>query len=323
MENILSHLNQFQQNAFFAIKHHAEKLLDYSHRFKYFTLHGRAHIDSMIAMADMLVDLGISLSGDETYLLLLAICIHDLGMVVPLQDKSCQELFGGQLQGSDPTLIETFIRDNHHDLIASYVSKHFDFLTSLGVKPADCGLIKEIARSHRRVSLSEQMGLPRKLGALLRIIDELDIGPERAPIEILRNNLEEMDGTSCWHWFKHNIVDPWRVGHNIQLMRSGRAKIIRFELIVRPPNAQSIPYWLNQVKRPILRVLDDERASGAISQYWGVTIAIVPSNELSKANPLGSEWEKIEKKALSHGRKVILLIDDEPEFVDMMKMNIQ
>ena len=34
-------------------------------------------------------------------------------------------------------------------------------------------------------------------------------------------------------------------------------------------------------------------------------------NELSKANPLGSEWEKIEKKALSHGRKVILLIDDE------------
>lgn len=294
-----------------AVKHHAEQLLDHSPKFRYFTLHGKAHIESMLRTADLFLNLGISLCENEAYLLCLAICIHDLGMVVPLNQASYTEIFQGRPQIADPALIELFIRDVHHELVDSYVAEHFDFLTSLGLTPPECGLLKEIARSHRRISLSELTGYARNLGGLLRIIDEFDIGPARAPAEVLRNTYKDMDATSCWHWFKHNIVDTWSLGHNIQLITEKTAKTIRLELIVRPPEAKSIPYWRHQIMRPLRRVLFDEGAAGVIVEHWGIRIRVEHSDVSSKANPLGNEWEEIEQKAFSHGRKVILLIDDE------------
>jgi hypothetical protein len=173
-----------------AVRKHAEDLLDNSSRFKYFTLHGTIHIKNMLRIADLLILNGVTLSDKEAYLLAVSIFIHDLGMVTPLREKSYQEIFEGRDQAYDSANIEAYIRDTHHELIRSYIEHNFCFLSALGVSPSECGLLYEIAKSHRKTSLQTQSGLAKRLGALIRIIDELDIGPARAPISVLRNTYQ-------------------------------------------------------------------------------------------------------------------------------------
>ena len=311
MSRLIEQLDTDQRRIFDSIKSHAEQLLGQSPRFPYFTLHGKPHIENMLKIADIFLQLGIQLSQEEAYLLCVAICLHDVGMVVPLKESTYQQILQGAPQISDPMIIEAYIREQHHELIREYVEKYFDFLLSLGLTPHQCGVLKSIARTHRKVKLSELSGRVRKLGALLRVIDELDIGPERAPASLLRNNYKEMDSTSCWHWFKHNIVHPWDIGDNIKQIIEHDLKTIVFQLVVTPPKEESISYWIHQIKRPIMNVLRDEGAASAILEFWHMRIEIEASLKRSRPNPLGDEWEQIEQKALSHGRKVILLIDDE------------
>ena len=293
------------------IKAHSEKLLDRSFKFKYFTLHGKTHIENMINIANMLIASGIVLTDDEKYYLALSILVHDLGMVVPLSDNEAKELFSGVPQVSDPALIELYIRNAHHSRINEYIKNEFEFLTSLGLNPSQCGIIKEISANHRKTDLKIQMGLPKKIGALLRLIDELDIGPERAPIEVLKYLWQEMDSTSCWHWFKHNIVDNWSPGHNVNVLTINNEPEIDFEIVVRPPKKEGIPYWGHQIIRPINKVLEDECVGKIIYEYFKVKIKANRSPQKSMENSLGDLWERIENKAMSGGRKTILLIDDE------------
>jgi len=307
---------------FLAIKKEAERLLDYSPRFKYFTLHGKAHIESMLKIADMLIEFGINLSEDEAYLFGLAICIHDLGMVIPLKETDYKKIFEGTTQLPDPAYIENYIRNAHHELIDNYVETHFDFFSSLGISPNEIGLLKEISKNHRKMPLHTQTGLIKELGGLLRVIDELDIGSDRAPSSVLRNTYREMDGTSCWHWFKHNIVDTWRKGHNVHKIQNGQGSSLTFQLIVRSPLERNIPYWLHQIKKPINKVLSGENVAQIILEHWKIKIKIEEMSDLSKPNYLGSEWEKIEQKALSHSRGVILLIDDEVRKMEDLFTNL-
>lgn len=309
--NLLGGLSPERNEIFGRIKAHSEKLLDRSPKFRYFTLHGKAHIENMIYIADMLLASGITLSDDEKYYLALSILVHDLGMVVPLNDKEAKELFSGAPQVSDPALIELYIRNTHHSRISEYVKNEFEFLTSLGLNPSQCGIVKEISTNHRKTDLKSQPGLPKKIGALLRLIDELDIGPERAPIEVFKYLWQEMDSTSCWHWFKHNIVDHWNLGHNVNVVIINNEAEINFEIVVRPPKKEGIPYWEHQIIRPLNRVLEDEYARQIIYEYFKVKISVSKAPQKSMENNLGELWDRIENKALSGGRKTILLIDDE------------
>jgi CheY-like chemotaxis protein len=265
----------------------------------------------MLNVAGLLVRNGLKLTQADAYLLCLAICVHDLGMVVSLKDTQEREVFLGMPQSPDPANTENFIRENHHELVEQYVSAHFGFLSGVGVTPPDIGLVKQIARCHRRVELREQEGSVKALGALLRVIDELDISPDRAPANVLREHYEEMGATAAWHWFKHNISEPWREKHNVIRIVEGSTERIEFRLIVHPPAMSSQQYWLNQIRRPITKALLDEGANQVIRERWGVQIKIEPAHQLSTPNDLGSDWAKIEKMALSAGRKVVLVIDDE------------
>jgi len=308
---MLNELTKPQQSTFYLIKKQCQQLLDHSPRFKFFTLHGKRHIDSLLEIAEMLCENGVKLTSEEAYYLALSICVHDLGMVINLADYTEKDLLINKLQFTDPTAVENYIRENHHTLIDNYFTKHFDFLTSLGLSPPECGIIRDIAKCHRKQPLHKQKGMIKNLGALLRLIDELDIGSKRAPIAVFRNLYQDMDSISCWHWFKHNIVESWQIEHNVHKSNQNGINHLRFEIIVRPPKENSIPYWLNQVKKPILKVLNEENVSQIISDKWGLKITVNASSNLSSANPLGKEWEEFEVKALSSGRKVILVIDDE------------
>lgn len=303
-------LSDKHRTAFEAIKNHAEMLLDHTHRFKYFTLHGKQHIDNVLKNVEFLGDAGLILKPEQAFLLGCAICIHDLGMVVPLQDLEASEIFRGRPQPSDLANLELEIRKTHHELVDSYIKEHFIFLSDLGIPAGDCAILRDIARCHRKIDLNSVMGFSQSLGALLRLVDELDISPTRAPAPVLLGNFEEMDATSCWHWFKHNICEDWRLQHNA-IIQQGEFRKLTFKLAVHPPKASSIPYWLTQISRPLARVLYDEGTSRIIIENWGLQVSLEKSQEMSSAVSLPDPWDQIESKALSEGRKVILVIDDE------------
>ncbi len=95
---------------------------------------------------------------------------------MPLTASEAKDVLAGKLESYDPAVLEDYIRDTHHDRIEHYLSENLNFLLGLGISPADLGLIKDISRCHRRLILQDQTGAVKRLGALIRVIDELDIG---------------------------------------------------------------------------------------------------------------------------------------------------
>jgi CheY-like chemotaxis protein len=65
------------------------------------------------------------------------------------------------------------------------------------------------------------------------------------------------------------------------------------------------------VLRPIRKALYDDEAARIVADHTNVEIECVAASGMSKANNLGRVWSSIEDKALSAGRKVILVVDDE------------
>lgn len=291
-------------------------LLDHSPRFKLFTLHGRNHLSELFRIADIMIQGGIILNERQTYLLSLGICTHDLGMVVGLSDADLTEISEGRGGVPDPVNFENFIRDVHHEIITRYFRNDLNFLTSLGVTVADLGIIAEIGECHRKVPLRDRKGDIRVLGALLRVIDELDTGSSRAPASIFENTHFDMDEVSKWHWFKHTITEDWHIGHNVEFHTGGKPQSIIFNIAVRPTRAESIPYWITQVARPINKALRDDDAQAIILESFGVKIELNRTSDLSRPNKLGGIWEKIEECVLTQGRKVILVVDDEVKKIE-------
>lgn len=300
--NQLAQVNAIEQNAI--------ELLDHTPRFKYFTLHGKAHIQNLYKILELLCNAGLKLNQEQAFLLISSICMHDLGMVVPLSDLSVTDVLLGKPQPADPATLELQVRSLHHELINQYFDRHYDFLFSIGLTAAQCALLRDISKSHRQVNIDKTYGYVRSIGALLRFIDELDIYSSRAPASVLIEHFREMDATSCWHWLKHNICDDWMLDHNV-LVESVDTPKINFLIAVHPPNASSVPYWLTQIRRPIHRVLYDEGTARVISDSWKLLVSVKPSYELSTSIKLGKEWSEIQDIALSAGRKVILVVDDE------------
>ncbi|MFO1461380.1 MAG: hypothetical protein U1G08_18505 [Verrucomicrobiota bacterium] len=308
---ILSRLDLQQQINLQAVKSHAEALFNHSPRFKFFTLHGTNHLNNLFDLLGVILEGGVALSKEEIYLLSLAICVHDLGMVVSLRDADIPKILDGRPTATDPAALELFIRDTHHELVDAYLQTHLGFLTNLGISPNQLAQVVDISRCHRKVVLNSQTGMIRFLGAILRVIDELDLGSNRAPANVFQNLMGEMDSTSCWHWYKHNIVEPWLADHTVFNISENNRRRIQFRLAVRPAKDASINYWLNQIRRPIHKALSDDGAGQIILERSGVQIELILSRDLCKANNLGPTWAAIEEKALSAGRKVILVIDDE------------
>lgn len=293
------------------VKNHCERLLDHTPRFKFFTLHGKAHLDSLFEILHILRQGGIQLNKDDLFVLALALCIHDLGMVVPLREREIREILDGRPGYPDAAALENYVRERHHELLDTYLERDLGFLLGLGVTPTQIALVRDVSRCHRKVVLQEQTGLVKYLGALLRVIDELDIGSARAPADVFLNICDEMDPTSCWHWFKHNITESWGVEHTVNFVNEDGRKRIIFTAIVRPTRERSIDYWLKQIKRPIAKALFDDGAQQIIRDKFGVSIEIAISTARSRVNKLGTIWENLEERSLSSNRKVLLVVDDE------------
>ncbi|RYG98533.1 MAG: response regulator [Alphaproteobacteria bacterium] len=288
-------------------------LLDHTPRFRLFTLHGHSHLSELFRILEIILKGGVVLTERQLYLLSLAICTHDLGMAVGLTKMDLEEISEGRGGVPDPSNFENFIRDVHHEIISYYFRNDLNFLTSLGVTIADLGIIAEIGECHRKVQLQQKSGDVRALGALLRVIDELDVGPNRAPASLLESNHHDMDPVSKWHWFKHSITEEWAEGHNVEFRNGSHSTQIIFSVAVRPTRAESIGYWITQVVRPIRKALSADESQAIIMEVFRVKISVERSDSLSRANGLGGQWAKMEEDVLTHGRKVILVVDDDAQ----------
>ncbi len=310
-ETVSRQLSEKHRQTVRIVKANAEQLLNHTPRFRFFTLHGSKHLDSLFKIVALLMQGGIRLSEQELYLLSLALCIHDLGMVCALRDEELEEILEGKPESTDPATVEDYIREVHHERVDRYVEENVNFLTAAGISPAEIGQVIDISRCHRKVVLETQSGFIQYLGALIRIVDELDLSAERAPADVLRANYREMDATSCWHWFKHNIVEPWDFARTVSRSSVEGKASITFRVGVRPTEERTIEYWLSQTMAPLTRVLRDEGASQIVKDKFGVEINIEPADELCRVNKLDGIWQEIEKKSLSSSLPVILVVDDQ------------
>lgn len=294
-----------------AIYDNASELLNNSPRFKYFTLHNHVHFDNLYKIADHIIAAGLKIDVEDKFLLALAIPMHDLGMCVGLSGSTAEELLYGVEDFHDSASIENFVRKEHHNLIDDWIEKNSGFLDALSMSPNMVAMLSQICKCHRVVPLEEMSGVVKHVGSLLRVIDELDIGPNRAPKATYENIYENLDPVARWHWFKHNITDEWRKGHNVHYINTDGNASIQFTVIVRPPRQESIEYWLHQTRRPIQKALRDNRAWIFIRERYGISIEVQYDLEGSQPYRLSEEWETKETDALTAGKKVILFADDE------------
>ena len=62
----------------------------------------------------------IVLGNRDLYLLSMAICTHDLGMVLPLKSYTDDEVLKSNHSVTDPVHFENYVRDIHHLVIGRY-----------------------------------------------------------------------------------------------------------------------------------------------------------------------------------------------------------
>ena len=284
---------------------------DHSPRFKFFTLHGTKHLDSLYSIFELLLRAGIPLSERQIFLLGISISIHDLGMVSKLSSQDADNLLAHNAGALDTANFEKTIRNQHHELISSYIDQDLGFLTGLGVSLPDLSIVTEIGKAHRVVDLDSMTGDSQILGAIIRIIDELDIGNNRAPVKVFENLEEEMDDVSRWHWFKHLICENWSEGHNVISKEVNGFKSIIFRVSVSPTREESIDYWLTQTMRPIVKALTDDGVAEIIRRRLGFEVVVEKRKQDSTMNPLNQYWRGIEERVLTKGRKVVLAVDDQ------------
>ena len=96
LDTLIKSLDSNEQLHVKAVWKHAMQLLNNSPRFLYYTLHGSEHHESLLRLLSILIKGGLTLSQKEAYLLLLAIAVHDIGMVLPMKDYTLQRVSEGR-----------------------------------------------------------------------------------------------------------------------------------------------------------------------------------------------------------------------------------
>lgn len=165
--------------------------------FPAYTDHGRSHSQQVMTILSWLLpaDMANPLSAQEMFYLLAAAFLHDIGML-DVVDKV------GDLEAQKQ------IRDSHHLRSEQYVQEHYQ---SLGLDKPEADAIGEICRSHRKISIDEDVndtpdsqGRPIRmqlLCAAIRIADELDLTAYRAPQIVFDAIRPPQDSIS--HFEKH------------------------------------------------------------------------------------------------------------------------
>ncbi len=178
--------------------------------FPHYTLHGEEHLQELDRLALLVGGSIPKLSKERLNLLRLAIILHDFAMVDvpdPAREKELRRQMTPGLPFAD------IVRMTHQDEIDRSFTKPERIALLHGLLPTAGAQILEdastIARHHRLHPLAQAPEHVQDLCALMRILDELDIGPNRAPLpayDALRPKMEDV--ASRFHWLKHLCTRP-------------------------------------------------------------------------------------------------------------------
>lgn len=195
-----------------------------------FTNHGITHSERLtnIAFGLLRANQGISLSSQESFLLLASIYLHDIGMQCDLvkfrKIKEIAEILGAKFniefnaETSNGFKIEEqwAIYENHQYITAAWIEYAYQTKrTSLGrivdTIPEDLvdDLI-DICKYHTKLPIYEcpitlkfdPTGRKQFIAAILRFSDELDIEGQRAPIDVIKNF--KFNQRASLYWFLNN-----------------------------------------------------------------------------------------------------------------------
>lgn len=173
-------------------------------QFPHYTLHGKEHLNELDRLCLLICGCLPEIKDDiqKINLLRLAIILHDYAMVnVPTPDR--EKKLRSQMDPSHS--FADIIRITHQDEIIESLKNRAEELYTVfsGATTFEMESAVTIAQYHRFHLLDEAPEHLKGLCALMRLLDELDIGPSRAPREAYRVQRTRMDEVSRFHWLKH------------------------------------------------------------------------------------------------------------------------
>ena len=283
----------------------------------YYTLHGLDHSNYVIEILEKLID-GLNsednLNETEIFCLLSAALLHDVGMLYKYPEDVERAAKISKLK-KRPYSVQDLIRDEHHIRSGRYIIEHAE---GLKLDHREAEYIRLIVEGHRQIKLEldeyndQVIGLKsvrvRLLSALLRLADELDLLPERAPgtlYDILKNNMPDY---SRIHWLKHYYTS----GLLIETSESEKGrKRTSIEVHCQYPN--------EEVGRKITEVLISNPIEETLSEVRVILLdyglRVYPSYEIGINKALGEFPQGLYDKYLGQKLKISMELPRTKGFV--------
>ncbi|MFH1893816.1 MAG: response regulator [Candidatus Zixiibacteriota bacterium] len=223
----------------------------------FFTLHGISHSEGVldnlgeICKCAGILDVGgkRSLNRAETFCLIAAAYLHDIGMIYPLRDRGVSEI--GEEEVNE-------IRERHEIASAEYINEHQRVLY---LESYEVPILQLICKGHRRKSeisgedykddnaFRTQQVRVRLLTALLRIADELDLDHRRAPENDLAHSFHYgfLGKVSLFHWVKHHHT----TSIHFESLETGTQKIVRVNIGLRGKTKRACDALWCHINEPV------------------------------------------------------------------------
>jgi hypothetical protein len=250
-------------------------------QFPYYTLHGIEHLEELDRLA-ILLSKKIGLEAEDQQLLRLAILFHDYAMVdVPGEEreKELRQRLGLQPDFSFPDLV----RETHQDEFEQALTRasKLSFLTGMfsAQNLRDAAIV---AKHHRKHDLDRAPRHLQGLCALMRLIDELDIGSRRAPLATYQALRSQMNLEARSHWLKHlctRAIDAnW-----FALEQRGSCQTLKVYVVVEATTGT----WRSiqeEVAQKLRQTLGLGKVNAVLRETFQLEVEIVPETEISGDN---------------------------------------
>jgi hypothetical protein len=244
--------------------------------FPYYTLHGTEHLEELDRLA-LLVGAAIpGLTEERLGLLRLAIVIHDFAMV-DIPDEIREEELRRRLGNVVP--LADVVRKTHQDEIERCFaeSQRIEFLMGLipGATPALLEDVATIAKHHRLHPLDRAPVHLQDLCALMRILDELDLGPRRAPADAYEALRSRMEPEAKMHWLKH--ICSRAISHpTFSIVITDHLRILKVAVVVTATELTWEPLQ-NLIIDKLESCLEREGVNAVLREKLQVEFQVAPS----------------------------------------------
>ncbi len=248
--------------------------------FPHFTLHGREHLEEVDRLARLVHKATPQLSEEQANLLRLALIMHDFAMVAvpsPEREAELRARMGVDISFAD------IVRKTHQDEIANSFAKEDRIAYLMSTFGGDQAHVVQdactIAQYHRFKPLADAPPHLKALCALVRIIDELDIGPRRAPIPAYEAMRERMEDVSRFHWLKHIQCRPIMpdATFTVELCEHER-RVLRIWVAVRA-TGDTWQWMQDHICAKIRSCLDDDGVNTILAERLGIRFEVSGARE--------------------------------------------